>query len=130
MRFLRFVVDRRNEDSGVREGIFQAASRLSRSAALPAAEEARLRAVERWFSENLPKPDRFTRTRNDSHKRTRGIAWFKDSASEHLRQARIAVSILEKHGVFVETIETERPGYTVYEDEFQVVAEPFTDTGA
>jgi hypothetical protein len=32
--------------------------------------------------------------------------------------------------VAVEMITTERPGFLVYEDEYQVVAEPFADTGA
>ena len=40
------------------------------------------------------------------------------------------ISILETQGVVVEVIETQRPGYVVYEDEFQIVAEPFADTGA
>ena len=40
------------------------------------------------------------------------------------------VLILEKHGIVVEMLETERPGYVVYEDDVQVVAEPFSDTRA
>ena len=39
-------------------------------------------------------------------------------------------AILGEHGIVVETLETERPGYVVYEDDVQVVAEPFSDTGA
>jgi len=38
------------------------------------------------------------------------------------------IAILENHGVHVRTIKTVRPGYVVYEDEFQVVAAPFADS--
>lgn len=38
--------------------------------------------------------------------------------------------ILEAHGIRVEIIRTDRPGYIVYEDAYQIAAEPFQDTGA
>jgi hypothetical protein len=38
------------------------------------------------------------------------------------------VAILENHDVWIEMLKTERPGYVVYKDEFQVVAEPFADS--
>jgi hypothetical protein len=37
------------------------------------------------------------------------------------------VAILENHGIRVKMLQTEKPGYVVYKDEFQVVAEPFRD---
>jgi hypothetical protein len=37
-------------------------------------------------------------------------------------------AILHAHGVEVEAIRTERPGYVVYEDKHQVAAEPFKET--
>ena len=36
--------------------------------------------------------------------------------------------VLEAHDVMVEILRSERPGYVVYEDEFQVAAEPFHET--
>jgi hypothetical protein len=33
--------------------------------------------------------------------------------------------MLENHGVSVQMLKTERVGYVVYEDEYQIVAEPF-----
>jgi hypothetical protein len=33
--------------------------------------------------------------------------------------------ILERNGICVKKIRTDRPGYVIYEDEWQVVAEPF-----
>ena len=55
---------------------------------------------------------------------------FKDSAHAHLERVRRLVALLESSVVAVEMITTERPGYFVYEDEFQIVAEPFADTPA
>jgi len=37
------------------------------------------------------------------------------------------VYILEQHNVYVRVLKTDRPGYIVYEDEHQVVAEPFAN---
>jgi hypothetical protein len=35
--------------------------------------------------------------------------------------------VVEQSGVFVHVMKTRQPGYIVYEDEYQVVAEPFAD---
>jgi hypothetical protein len=35
------------------------------------------------------------------------------------------VRVLERHGIYVKKIKTDKPGYLVYEDDWQVVAEPF-----
>jgi hypothetical protein len=35
------------------------------------------------------------------------------------------VAILQNHGVSVRMLKTDRIGYVVYEDEYQIVAEPF-----
>jgi hypothetical protein len=130
VRYLRFVVAAKHKDSGVREGVFQAAGRLARAGTLSQSEQARLDGLRAWFGKNLDLPDRFTRTRNASHKRTRGIAWFKDSAKDHLQRMRELVMILGDNDVAVDVVETERPGYVTYEDDVQIVAEPFSDTGA
>jgi hypothetical protein len=37
------------------------------------------------------------------------------------------VHLLEENGVSVRAFKTHKPGYIVYEDEYQVVAEPFAD---
>jgi len=130
MRYLRFVVASKNRDSGVREGLFQVAGRLAKSGTLSVHDQARIDDLREWFGDHLGVPDRFTRTRNAAHKKTRGVSWFKDTAHELVRRMRELSSILHEHGVTVEVLETLRPGYVIYEDEVQVVAEPFSDTGA
>ena len=128
MRFVRFVVHDLDEDSGYRQGFIQAAARLRDDGHLTVAESALLRERLRWFRENLPVPDRFTRTRNASHKKKRALSWFKEGALAQLTRARDVLEILRAHDVLVEQLLTERPGYVVYEDDFQVVADPFSDT--
>jgi hypothetical protein len=59
--------------------------------------------------------------------KNRALSWFKDTAIDHIAQIRELVSILENHGVHVRTLKTRRVGYIVYEDEYQIVAEPFAD---
>lgn len=118
--YVRFVVEKRDEDSLEPQGIFQAAAALAESGQLAPYELEQYEAVRVWFREHLNKPSRFSRARHSY-----AICWFKDTAREHLTQARQWVYLLEEHGVAVRQVVTERPGYVVYEDEFQVAAEPF-----
>jgi len=55
------------------------------------------------------------------------VCWFKDTAKEHIAKAREMSCILGQNNIHVRVIKTQRPGYVVYEDEYQVVAEPFAD---
>lgn len=49
---------------------------------------------------------------------------------EHLAHARELAWLLREHGVVVHELWTRRQGYVVYQDRWQLVAEPFRDTGA
>jgi hypothetical protein len=130
MAFVRFVVDAVDEDSGHRLGVFNAAASLRDRGELSADELKVLAEVGRWLDVHLPRPTRFTRKRNDSHRRPRALSWFKDSASSHIARMREICELLTARGVLVHTIFSDRPGYIVYEDDVQVVAEPFADSGA
>jgi len=55
------------------------------------------------------------------------VCWFKSSARAHLAKIHEMICVLEQHEVYVRTLKAHRPGYIVYEDEHQVVAEPFSD---
>jgi hypothetical protein len=58
-------------------------------------------------------------------KPNKAISWFRHSADEHLNHVRELVAILQNHGIIVQLLKTDRVGYVVYEDEYQIVAEPF-----
>jgi hypothetical protein len=128
MRFIRFVVHELDDDSGYRQGFIHAAAQLDELGRLTVAESAQLKEALRWFRKNLPIPERFTRTRNAAHKKKRALSWFREGALEQITRAREVLEVLRAHDVVVETLVMERPGYVVYEDKLQVVAEPFAET--
>ncbi len=125
--FIRFVVLERDNDSGVRQGLFQAIVSLRRSGRMSKADDDRAVAIREWFNQNLERPLRFNRSRKPNRKK-KAISWFKSGATRHLAKIRELQIILESYGVHVDMVKTKRPGYILYEDEFQVTAEPFRDT--
>lgn len=130
MAFLRFATADIDDDSTVETGLFQVAYRLSNSAKVPAADRKILKEHLDWFSTHLKKPTRFNRTSSKGHYRRamKGISWFRDTAVNHLTRMHDLKRIVEANGYAVSLVTEERVGYVVYEDEIQVVAEPFADT--
>lgn len=128
--FIRFVLLCRNDESNVKDGIFSASYELSESAELSKSNLAELRDLLDWFESDLATPVRFNRSRSKGFYRrdTKGISWFRDSSPSHISVARRLAALLNRNGRFVEELTTKRPGYIVYEDDHQVVAEPFRDT--
>jgi len=126
--YVRFVVGKRDPDSVCDQGIFQAVYDLHDSGMLHRYEEAHVQELRQWFNDHLEKPSRFTASKPPYYrKQSRALSWFKDSAHEHIRRVRELIAVLENHGVSARMIKSERVGYIVYEDEHQVVAEPFSD---
>jgi hypothetical protein len=128
LMYLRFVVDDIHEHSGRELGVFHAVLNLREAGKLQPYEEEQHDLIRRWFNENLEKPTRVTASKPPFYrKQNKAISWFKDSAEKHLTHIRDLVAILHHHGVSVRMLKTERVGYVVYEDEYQIVAEPFMD---
>jgi len=125
--YVRFVAQRTSGGSGRREGIFHAAGRLWRSGALYYGDYHRYWEIRLWFDAHLPKPTRFARSSNPRAPRL-AICWFKSAASVHIAHAHELRAILESYDIFVELIKSAKPGYVVYEDDYQVAARPFQDT--
>ena len=130
MIYLRFVLPSRNLDSGVQDGIFEQAYALDRRGDLPEDEGKELQDLLRWMDDNLKVPTRFNRTKSKGYyrRKTKGISWLKSSASVHVAKMHRIVSILEERGSHVTMIKSSKPGYIVYQDDHQIVAEPFTDS--
>jgi hypothetical protein len=130
MRFIRFVVARRHPDSEVEDGTFTLAYELRDSPQVNAADRDLLAQNLAWFEKNLETPTRFNRTKSKGfyRRKTRGIAWFKDSATEHLTRMHQIKAVLEQYGYSVVMLSETRVGYVFHDDAFQVVAEPFSDT--
>jgi hypothetical protein len=122
--YLRFVVSARHSISDEPKGVFSAGWQLDDGGALTPWESAWWRDTMRWFGRTLPQPESATRSSRPNAP-NRAIFWFKASAREHIARMYEIMTLLTEHGVAVEVLQTERPGYVVYEDEFQVAAEPF-----
>ncbi|KAA6460136.1 hypothetical protein DYQ86_13870 [Acidobacteria bacterium AB60] len=118
--YVRFVVDYKDEDSHVGQGIFQAMSCALEQGTITGSDADELSEIRWRFDQYLEKPTSFGRG-----KQTLGICWFKTSATSHIAWIFEMVRILERNGISVKKIKTDKPGYVVYEDEWQLVAEPF-----
>lgn len=118
--YIRFVIGRKDEDSHVEKGIFQAAALAIEWQTITGVDADELNKIRAWFSTNLDKPNSFGRA--NLH---RGICWFKTNATEHISKIWEMVRVLERNGIYVKKIRTHRPGYLIYEDEWQIAAEPF-----
>jgi len=125
--YIRFVIQKNDEDSGRRQGIFQAVGDLEDDGVLLPHERTTYHELYRWFNKNLKTPQRFT-TSSKPHAKKVAMSWFKDSVKEAISNMFMVAQILEAHGIALEIIRTDRPGYIVYEDQHQVTAEPFNDT--
>jgi hypothetical protein len=124
--YLRFVVADIDESTGRELGLFHAVRDLRETGKLQHHEEEQHDLIRQWFNDNLEKPTRFTASKPPYYrKQDKAISWFKDSANQHLARMRELSNILEHHGISVRMLKTDRVGYVVYEDEYQVVAEPF-----
>jgi hypothetical protein len=118
--YVRFVISCKDEDSHVEQGIFQAAAQALEWQTITGPDADELNKLRGWFSENLEKPTSFGRG-----KLRLGICWFKTNSTEHISRIGEMVHILERNSIGVKKIRTDRPGYVIYEDEWQLVAEPF-----
>jgi len=118
--YIRFVIARKDEDSHVEQGIFQAAALALEWNQIKGHDADELNELRGWFSENLERPTSFGR---DTLRL--GICWFKTESTEHISRIWEMVRILERNGIYIKKIRTDKPGYVIYEDEWQLVAEPF-----
>ncbi|WP_163831153.1 hypothetical protein [Spartinivicinus ruber] len=80
-----------------------------------------------WFNDNLDAPTWLAKSKKPNA-RFVALSWFKDTAIKHIKQMRKIAAILESRDIAVTQTRTERPGYIVYEDDYQVAAEPYSDT--
>jgi hypothetical protein len=122
--YMRFTITDCDEDSQYAQGIFAAIYQLEENGGLTELEAEWFRQIELWFNRHLRGPTRLTRSRKP-HARNRAICWLKSTAAEHVSRMREAAALLEFKGISVKELRTERPGYVVYEDQYQVAAVPF-----
>lgn len=120
--FIRFFSGEIDESSHFAAGLFTAASDLWDSGELPDYEIDALAEVEHWFNAHMKAPFDYL---PEHPWYDQCICWFKSDAREHLARAWEMVSILERNGVFIWTVKSEKPGQVYYEDEVQVFVRPY-----
>lgn len=125
--YIRFVVDIVDESSGRRKGIFAALGVFKKHPDLSGEDYAKYRGLADWFNQNLEVPPKFNRS-SKPHAKAKALSWYKDSAKIYIQKSREIMHLLEKYGIGVTMIKTNRPGYIVFESESQVIAEPYSDT--
>ncbi len=135
VELIRFVGEDFDEDSRSPLGIFQLASRPASDSKFSSATQAALISECRWFGVHLPVPRRFSHHRDGWRRSGYGwartpiaISWFKPDASVHLQHIAVMAEALRAVGISIKEMRTRRPGYVTYEDPYQVVAVPFTDS--
>jgi hypothetical protein len=127
--YVRFVTSRTDEDSGVSQGLFQAAYRLRDAQELAEHEGIWFDEVVGWFEKHLPSPDPWQLGRSGCARR-RVVFWFRATAAEHVRRMQHLVVMLRHHGIASRMLRSRAPGRVLYQDEHQVGAIPFRDAVA
>jgi hypothetical protein len=122
--FIRFVIAERHDLSDQPRGVFSALYALEKRGELAPYELEWFRAAEAWFDAHLRRPERFAWSSRPNAP-GRAVTWLRASATEHVTRMRELVALLEHKSIAVEELRTDRPGYVVYQDEFQVAAMPF-----
>jgi hypothetical protein len=123
--FVRFVAKWRIEGSRCRVGIFRFDDLAYEE--MPYRDRCRCDVIFDWFNQYLPVPCRISRSRRP---KAPAICWFKSDANDFIREARNISALLDANGIPIVMLRTRRPGYIVYEDDFQIAAVPFRETRA
>lgn len=126
--YIRFVHTSAVEGMSARLGFFQVAADLVGDPLTPSEVSGSVNDIRKWFGANLAAPPRFSRSGNQRLLETKGLSWFKPDARQHIQRAFELKVLLQDSGFVIDCIRTSRPGYVVYEDDHQIVAEPFSDT--
>ena len=125
--YMRFVTNQTDSITGLPRGVFAAAYDITRDEANPAYIRSEICSTLDWFVENLPVPERLRRSRKP-HREDKGLCWFKTDAGECIKRVRYLAYLVAECDVNVRELTTTEPGYTIYEDHSQLVAEPFGST--
>jgi len=107
------------------KGIFTLSYGLIENNELTNIEEKEIKNILAWFSKYLPVPDKFSKKKNDAHKNHHGLSWMKSEATEAVEYFWKLKVLLDQAGHHIEVLKVNNPGKVVYEDDLQLVAEPY-----
>jgi hypothetical protein len=121
--YIRFVCFQAIGRQRSRLGLFKAIDEAVESEHAPGWAITEARSLSVWFNANLAIPKTFS---TGGHKGfgQPGLSWFKPVAAEHISRMHRLKLALEECGIHVEVLTSRDPGLIVWQDEFQIVAEP------
>ena len=130
MKYLRIVVDEKLALNGAREGFFRKAYELRRNGTMSVDQHRKLDRYLNFLDDHIDVPSKFSKSTSKAaeYRETKGICWFKTSANAEVEVALALARLLDDLGIASTVLRTNRIGYVVFEDEVQIVAEPFSDT--
>lgn len=120
VRFVCFHTVGRNRN---RLGVFKAIDEAVKSDHAPAWAITEARRQNAWFNANLSIPKQFSAGGHRGFGQP-GLSWFKPVATEHIARMHSLKRALEACGIYVEMLTARDPGLIVWQDDFQIVAEP------
>lgn len=121
--YIRFVCYQLVESQRQRLGLFQALDEARGCDFAPSWALEQIEEIYGWFKKNLAAPALFSRGGWKGWGQP-GLSWFKPVAVEHIRQMHQLKLALEACGVHVDVLTTRDPGYIIWQDQHQLVAEP------
>jgi hypothetical protein len=116
--YVRFVIGK-GEERDIERGIFHAVTLALEWQDITGSDADELNKLCAWFGKNLEKP-----VSGGRDALRHGVCWFKTNSTEHISRIQEMAVILERNGINVRKISTDNPGFMIYEDEWQLVAEP------
>ncbi len=123
--YVRFISPMRSRMRGVDYGIFQCAFECRNDNDHPKFLRDAIRDEIEWFKEYLPSPkENVFDVRAHEYMNDIALCWFKGEAREMVSRAFALRTLLAECGHIVVVKQTRYPGYIIYSDDYQVVAEP------
>ena len=118
--YIRFQTRVQDEHSHRPSGVFMAVHKLRENNEVTPYHLEELERHLSWLRMHLKSPRELKEVGNE-----RALSWFHPRAKEPIKRVRAMVEILREYGVVIDQVSTEKPGYVVYEDGWQIVAKPF-----
>lgn len=122
--FVRYQAAEPNH-RGAKIGIFGLANGLAREGALTDEDYQWWARANAWFDAAYPDPSSIDPSVYVRAVNPKAQAWFKTTAGHLLAGVPQYLALLERYGVSWEVARTSNPGIILYEDDVQVVVNPY-----
>lgn len=122
--FVRYQATEVNRH-GNRVGIFALANSLARGGELSSRDYQWWRAANEWYDAAYPDPSSTDPGVYDHGVNPHAQAWFKTTAGDLLARIPGYLDLLNRYGVPYEELQSSSPGRILYEDDVQIVVDPY-----